>query len=169
MSILNSQYQKTTKKTLQAFTLVELLIYMSLFTGFLMLLSALFVSILDTQLSASINSHLDQDSSYLISRLQYDIYRAESISTPTNRGDESDSLVLELASSSISYSLSDNQLLITENGQSYNLLNPSLMVSNTSFKKLGNENGSSTITVDLEITDLANRQTKQLHFTLGLR
>ena len=169
MLVLNRKHQIKKKSTLRAFTLVEILIYMALFAGFLLILSALFISILDSQLDASTSSHLDQDSWYLMNRLQYDIYRAENISLPTNNGEQTNTLNLETASSSISYSLNNNQLSVTENSQSYVLNSPDIIVNNLNFKKLGNENGNSTITVDLELSDLTNNKTKPLHFTFGLR
>jgi len=169
MLVLNRKHQIKKKSTLRAFTLVEILIYMALFAGFLLILSALFISILDSQLDASTSSHLDQDSWYLMNRLQYDIYRAENISLPTNNGEQTNTLNLETASSNISYSLNNNQLSVTENSQSYVLNSPDIIVNNLNFKKLGNENGNSTITVDLELSDLTNNKTKPLHFTLGLR
>lgn len=159
----------TKKQSLKAFTFIEILIYMTLFVGFLMLLSALFISILDTQLDSSISSQVDQDSWFLINRLQYDMYRADNIELPANNGEGSDTLVLNISDSLVSYSLENNKLLITENGQSYSLINPDSRVSNLNFKKLGNLDGASTITVSLELKNFASSKTKYLNFTSGLR
>jgi type II secretory pathway pseudopilin PulG len=163
------KYQLKKKQTLKGFTLIEILIYMALFVGFLLLLSALFISILDTQLNSSISSQMDQDTWYLINRLQYDMYRADSIELPVNNGDEGDTLVINVAGSTISYSLNNDQLIITENGQSYSLINQDSRVFNLNFKKLGNLDGESTISVYLELKNFASAKTKILNFTSGLR
>jgi competence protein ComGF len=169
MQFFQKKYQLKKQQSLKGFTLVEILIYMTLFVGFLMLLSALFISILDTQLNSSTSSQIDQDSWYLINRLQYDVYRANSIELPVNNGEESDTLILDISGSSITYSASNDKLTITENGQSYSLINPDSRILNLSFKKLGNVDGSSTISVYLELKNFASAKTKILNFTVGLR
>lgn len=157
------------KQSIKAFTLVEILIYMLLFLGFLTILSALFISILDTQLNSSTSSQIDQDSWYLMNRIQHDLYQASSIELPVNNGEDSDRLILNMTDSSITYSLINDKFTITENGQAYSLVNQETRVSNLNFKKLGNEDGASTITIYLELKNFAGAKTKTLNFTLGLR
>ena len=169
MTIFRKKYQKTKNYSLKAFTLIEVLIYMALFVGFLMILSALFISILDTQLTSSTTAQIDQDSWYVLRRMHYDFYRADSIELPVNNGEESNVLTLNIAGNQITYLLNNNKLSINENGITYSLLNQDTNASNLSFKKLGNEDGSATITVYVQLKNLASAKTKTLNFTLGLR
>jgi len=169
MKFFQKKYQLKKRQSLRGFTLVEILIYMALFVGFLLLLSALFISILDTQLNSSTSSQMDQDTWYLINRLQYDMYRADSIELPVNNGEEGDTLIINVAGSPISYSLNNDKLIITENGQSFSLINQDSRVFNLNFKRLGNLDGGNTISVYLELKNFASSKTKILNFTSGLR
>lgn len=169
MQILKQFFGNFKTQKEKAFTLVELLIYMALFIGFLMILSALFISILDTQLNSSTSSQIDQDSWYLINRLQYDVYRADNIELPAANGEESDVLVLDVDGSSITYLINNDKLSIIENSQIRPLVNPETSVLNLNFKKLGNDDGTSTITIYLQLKNLANSKTNNLNFTVGLR
>lgn len=167
---MNEKKQETQRLLKQSgFSIVELLIYMGLFSGFLVILSALFISTLEAQSDASATSHTDQDSWYVYSRLQHDLYQASSITTPANNGDETNSLVLEVDGSTITYSLVNNQLAITKDAQTDPIVSGEVSVSNLNFKRLGNESGTSSILVNMQLQNSVSVQVKDVNITVGLR
>lgn len=151
------------------FTIVELLLYMGLFMGFLTILSGLFVSTLDSQTDSTTISHTDQDAWYLMNRFEYDLYRADSVITPANNGDVSDSLVIDVDGSLITYSLVGDSLFITQNSQTDKIVSGEVTVSNLSFKRLGNESGLATITVEAQLQNSIVGQIKDFDITIGIR
>ena len=65
------------RKFRSGFTIVELTIYMALLAVFLVIMTQILVSILDLQLESQATSFVEQDSRYILSRLAYDINRAD--------------------------------------------------------------------------------------------
>ena len=161
--------QLVKSKNTAGLTIVELLLYMGLFMGFIAILSALFVSTLDVQSDSTATSHTDQDSWYVLNRLQYDLYRADSVITPANNGDTSTSLVLDVGGSQVTYSLVNNQLSITENSVTEPIVSNQVTTSNLSFQRLGNDGGAATITVQMELQNSVSDQVKAIDVTVGLR
>ncbi len=151
------------------FTLVELLLFMGLFTGFLTVLSALFVSTLDTQAESVASANLDQNSWYLLSRFQYDFGQASSVVFPVNNGDVDTILTLDQSGTPVSFSLASGQLIITRGGVSSALTSDGITVSNLSFQRLGSDDGAVTVTVHMELTDAEKSLPKVLDFTMGPR
>lgn len=157
------------KKLQKGFTLVELLLYMGLFMGFIAILSALFVSTLDVQSESTATSHTDQDSWYVSNRLQYDLYRADAIVLPANNGDSSSSLVLDIGGSEVTYSLVGDQLAITENSQTTPIVSNNVSVSGLNFIRLGNDGGAISITTEMQMQNSVSNQAKDFDVTVGLR
>jgi len=151
------------------FTIVELLLYMGLFMGFMTILSALFVSTLESQTDTTSISHTDQDAWYLMNRLEYDLYRADSVISPANNGDTSDILVIDIDGTQITYSLVGDVFTINESSQSANLVSGEVKASNLSFKRLGNEDGLSSITVGVQLQNSIISQVKDVDLTIGIR
>lgn len=156
-------------KNQAGFSLIELLIYMGLFSGFLLVLGALFVSTLEAQQDASTSSHSDQDSWYVLSRLQHDLYQATSVVVPSNLGEQNSSLILDLDGSQVTYSLIENKLAITKNSESTSLVSEHVSVSNLSFTRLGNEGGTSSIIVEMQLQNSTDDQKKDINIVVGIR
>src|SRR3989344_6072674 len=68
-------------KTRKGFTLVEIILYMALLAVFLIVLTDIFVSILDIQTESEATSSVEQDSRALLARFNFDIANADSILT----------------------------------------------------------------------------------------
>lgn len=151
------------------FTLVELLLYMALFTGFLTILSGLFISTLETQSEATATSRLTQDSWYLSSRFQYDLYRTTAITTPATIGEETTTLTLTNDVSPVTYSLVGNQLMITRDSITAPLLSEGIEAAGLRFKRLGVDGGGSTIQVHLDLRSAVDGQTQEINLTVGVR
>ena len=155
-------------------TLVELLIYMGLFAGFLILLSGLFISILDVQQESVETARLEQDAQFLFSRLQHDIYQADEILQPTVEGERSDVLVLLINEQEQIYMLENSKLFLSSNlSEPEPITNPEVIVSELSFHRLGNEDGfpsiRTTLTLESIIQNRSNPEKRELFFTFGTR
>jgi len=73
--------KKFIKKTQRGLTLVEMLLYMAVFSILLTVLLQIFFSALDVQLESKATSGVDQDGTYIMARLTYDIQRAQAVIT----------------------------------------------------------------------------------------
>src|SRR3989344_6301854 len=99
----------------KGFTLIELIIYMGLLVILLSVLTSIFMSSLDVQLESQANSAVEQDGSYILSRLAYDIHRAEAISIPDmpgSPGDQADNFRIVVNSVNYSYSIDAGNNLV---------------------------------------------------------
>ncbi len=148
--IFKNKYQGDNRGT----TLIELLIYIGLLAIFISVLTGLFGTSMDIFLSSQSNTGMAVDSTYILSRLTYDIQRAETISTPSDHGDSSSSLTLVIDGVSHSYSINGSgDLVYTNNLGSFNLNSHTARVSSMVFSKIGNAGGvESTIKVDMLLT-----------------
>lgn len=157
----------------RGFTLVELLIYMGILALFLGVLTSLFGTIIDVQLETQSYSSVDQDGRFILSRLTYDLQRAQNIVTPATLGGQSANLALSIDGATHTYNVNNADLQIT-NDSGVNTLNSfDSTVSNVSFKRLGNVNGKNSIqaqyTVSSKTTKNAQAEIKTFQTTIGTR
>src|SRR5664279_2189876 len=69
---------KIVKKLNKGFTLIEFLIFMSVLSTLLLVLTNVFSSILDSQLESKAYSSVDMDGRYILAKLAYDFQNADS-------------------------------------------------------------------------------------------
>jgi hypothetical protein len=155
-------------------TLVELLLYMGLFSGFLVLLSGLFISILDVQQESVDTARIEQDSQYLFSRLQYDLLRADDVLQPAENGQSDDVLVLLIDDVELVYMLDGSRVSISSASSAFRpLTSPEVTASNLSFQRLGNEEGYPSIRAELTLQSTTQGtsvpETRDLFYTFGTR
>lgn len=154
-------------------TLVELLIYIGLFMGFMVLLSGLFVSILQVRQESIETARIEQDSQYLYQRLHHDLNQSLNVIEPAENGAVSSSLVLETTEGEITYFLENNQLMIaSELVEAQALSSSEVEVTQLSFLRLGNDEGLPTITAKLTLTSSwpgSQPETRELVYTFGTR
>lgn len=143
------------------FTLVELLIFMGLFSVILVVLSSLFAAIIQQQLENQGMSAVETDTTYLTSRLAYDFDRATTIIEPVGNGDSSQILTLEIGGQEYEYSLTGETLELTTPSETVALTSPRTRVSNVQFQKIGNESGVPTVRVQMTLSSLAENSTGQ--------
>ena len=164
--IINHSYNK------RGFTLMELLLYMGLLAIFLLVLTQVFLSSLDSLLESQANSTVEQDSRFIFSRLNYDLAQADSLSTPT-LGQTSSSLVLTRSGGQLTFSLQGNNLVITDSTGTYQLNSYATDVTNISFTRLGNSGGKNSMQVAFTIKSKtlkgATEESKTFNTTLGTR
>jgi hypothetical protein len=163
------------KKTFSpGFTLVEMLVYIGVAAVFMGLLTRILISVLNIQLETSAASAVQTDSLYLISRLTYDIRRADAIVVPAARGVTGDSITLREGGADQVYSVSDGVLLLSGSSGSDRLTGIDTRISRFSVTRIGNLSGQDTLQVQFTLTGVAGSQstspqTLDYQFTAGPR
>lgn len=160
-------------KSKTGFSLIEMLLYMGIFSILLITLMRFFGSILDVKLESQATSAVTQDGRYIISRLSYDIHQASSIVSPAI-GNSAPSLQIIVNGTNYTYSLDgDNNLLITTPTAVDQLNSADTSVPTITFTTLGNSGGKSTVQINLDVKSKALRreinQTETFKTTVGTR
>ncbi len=164
----------------RGFTLVEMLIYMGIFSIMLIALTQIFTSIIDVQLESQSNGSVSQDGQYILSRLTYDIQRAQDIATPSAQalGTPSSTLGLvinDVNGTSYTYASSSGNLVVTNNLGTNQLNGYDTSLSEVSFTRLGNSGAGNknTITFSFTLTSKTARnsvyQSRTFQSSIGLR
>jgi hypothetical protein len=128
-----------------------MLIYMGLLSIFLLILTDMFTSVLNIFAQTETTSSLEQDSRFITSRLAYDIQRAGSITTPAF-GNTQNSLTIVVNSQNFTYSLTGNDLILTNNSGSYAINSNQTKISNLNFTRLGNVGGKNSLKIQFTLT-----------------
>jgi hypothetical protein len=139
------------KRIKNGFMLMELIVYIAVFTIFMYITTAIFTSVLAVQVESDTTSVVQQDARFITERLTYDIHRASSITTPNSAGEESSSLELLISGQVYTYALNNGNLEITDNNGTYSLNTDETIFSNLSFLRLGNIGGNHSIVVDFSL------------------
>ncbi|HSW97422.1 MAG TPA: prepilin-type N-terminal cleavage/methylation domain-containing protein [Candidatus Saccharimonadales bacterium] len=160
----------------RGFTIIELIVYMGLFSILIGILSTVFISLLNNQLSVETTSSTDENGKYILTRLTYDIYQAQNIIIPATIGTQTNNLQLTINNINYSYNLDSSGNLqikdITNNSGPYNLNDYDATVSGLLFTRIGNTGGKNTIQVSFSIisnTKQKTGQSKTFQTTIGTR
>ena len=157
----------------KGFTLIELSLFMGLFSIILLVLTTIFAELVQKQLEIQSMSAVEADKSYILSRLQYDIGRADSITIPANAGDSSPELALEIDGSTYTYQLSGLALVADDNGDVQRLNNVRTELSNLQFQRVENSGGVPTIAISMDIIsavqEASGQRSTTIDTTLGIR
>lgn len=148
MKAIINQIHNTLPK---GFTLIELSIYMGIFSILLVVLMSIFTSILDVHLESQATSSVTQDANFILTRFSFDIRRADTIVTPavTDPATTTSDLHLTSIAGDFSYQLTGDRLLITNNasGTVDQLNSVNTYVTNLSFTSLGSISPGTNTTV----------------------
>ncbi len=160
-------------KTIKGFTLIELILYMGLLSILLLVLTQIFITVLEGQIEAEATSAVAGDGRFLYTRFIHDVHNADSISTPQNLGDTANTLEFSRNSISYSYSLVNGNLLFTDPTGTSQLNGINTEVSNLQFRRIGNVNGKHTFQILFTISSKGgvrgNKEIKIFQTTAGLR
>lgn len=141
-------------------TVVELLLYMTILSALLTILTSIFVSALDVQSESNATSSVEQDGNYILARLAYDIHRAQSINIPSVNGATNNNFQIVVSGVSYTYSVdANNNLIVTNNLGENNLNNYGTSISGFSIQRLGNTGGVENA---LKINFTATSRTKRV-------
>ena len=170
-------FKKYLKEKNQGFTLVELLLYMGIFSILLVALFQLFTSIIDTQIESQSSSSVFLDGQYILNRSRYDIQRAKSIITPSSQGEQGTTTKLSIENTTYTYSLVDGNLALTNDVASTTgqLNSADTTVSNLNFTRLSDTQAKNTdtLTISFRLTSNIIRRggpnAKNFKTTIGIR
>jgi Tfp pilus assembly protein FimT len=144
--------KKLSPKNTTGFSLIELTIYIGLLTVFILILTEIFTSVLNAQLSTSSSSSVAQDGRFIYSRLIYDINRADSASMPANLGETNDTLILNIDGENYTYYQNNSNLYIEDATGQYQLNSSETSISGLSFTRIGNNGGKHTFQINFTVT-----------------
>jgi type II secretory pathway pseudopilin PulG len=157
----------------KAFTLVELLVYIGLFSILLLVLTQIFVATINTQLSSQSSSGVSQDNRYILARLMYDIHRADAVNIPAAIGTSTNNLSLKIGANNYIYTLSGNNFTLTANSSTDQLNGLDTDISNLQFTRLGNASTPSLIkvnyTIKSQVKTNSGIEIKNIDTVIGLR
>lgn len=166
---------KNILKKQKGFTLVELLIFMGIFSILVLSMFQLLISIFDVQLESQSTSVVSQDGRFILNRLTYDIKNAKVVTTPTVGG-QGQNLVISDQTAVYTYGLSDGNLTLTNSvtGTTDNLNSINTTISNLAFLRLSdtnNENNTITVsfTINSKVAKRSGEATRDFRVTLGTR
>ena len=142
-------------KNQKGFTLVELLIYIGIFSILILVLFQLLSLIFDVQLESQSSSSVTQDSRFIINRLSYDLGQAEVVTVPDFLASASSTLQFSKNNTAYTYSLQNGKITLTNSGQGTidELNSHNTTVSNLIFTRLSDsESENSTVTMSFTLT-----------------
>lgn len=168
-------FKKIKLNSQKGITVVELLLYMSILSVLLTILTSIFVSALDVQSESNAMSSVEQDGNYILARLAYDIHRAQSINIPAANGATSGNFQIVINGVNYTYSVDlNNNLIITNNLGANSLNNYGTSISSFSVQRLGNAGGiEDTLRISFTLTSRTKRisgyEIKDFQTNLSLR
>lgn len=162
------------KQVEKGITLVEMLMYMAIFAILMTVLTQIFISSLDVQLESKSTSSVEQDGTYILSRMSYDIRQAQSVVIPATYGQPTGTLELVINGINYTYSTDLNNNLTLTNNQGITFLNSAeSTVTNVSFTRIGNVGGKSTIELSFQLNSTTQQNSGYQHMpfttTVSLR
>lgn len=166
--------------TNHGFTLIELTIYIGLLGILIVIMSQMFIAIMSLKLESSSASAVQQDGTYITTRLAYDIRRAAAILSPAV-GQSAGLLSLDIVEGGIHHTYqyaSNSGILTLSDGIHTDVLESSgSAVTQFSVSRVGNSasNPNAKDTVDIVLTMTSQYQLPQgpdkmiYHIAVGLR
>lgn len=141
----------------KGFTLVEMIIYIGLMSIFIVILTEIFISILNVRLETEATSSVDQDGRFILGRLEYDIFRASDINvtSPT-------SLNLTIGGNTYTYSLNGGNIQLVDNLGTNNLNGSESSLSSLSFQEIYNSlvpNSKETVKIQFTLNSRVIKNT----------
>lgn len=116
----------------QAFTTIELALYIGLMSVVLLLVSRIFTQALDVSQESRTVSVVERDARYIDARLRYDMSRADTITTPATAGASGSQLQLQIGAATTSYTVSSGVLYLDGN----RINSPQTRVTSISFARI---------------------------------
>ena len=156
------------------FTLVELLIYMGVWMVMLLVLTELFSSTLSLRLDSTAMTAVEQDTQFLLSRITYDVSRANAIVTPAGVGVPTSGFELEIGGDRYIYQLTNTNLTLTNQLGTSSLNGHQTKVTNLTVTRVGNVTNQDSLQIIITLESLLTltgdrTERRTLQTTVGLR
>lgn len=156
------------------FSIIEMTVYMGILAIMLGVLSTIFASTVNLQLSAESTTSVDQTGQYLLMRLTYDIHNTDSIVSPSVLGTPSNSLSINTGSSTYTYAVNGTNLILSDGTNTFQLNNADTKITNFSVTRLGDVSSHKnslqiSFTVTSNIKGSTGYETQNYETTIGTR
>lgn len=156
------------KNSQSGVTLIELLLYMGIFSMLLMVLVQLFGAIVNVNMEAQSTSAVSQDGRYILNEMTYTLRQAKTFALPAGLGSANAGTQLQFTTTggtTYTYTLSSDpvgqqKLMISDGVSSEQLNSEGTTVSNLSFTRLATSgtSGKSTVTISFTLTSTTRAQ-----------
>lgn len=164
--------EKCKLKIKSGFTLIELILYMGIFSILLFVLTDIFISSLKIKTSAESTAVINQDGRFIFSKLANDINNSNSISAPA-LGATASTIDLILYGIPETIRFNNGNIELVTGGNTYVLNSIDSQITNLAFTRLGNANGKNTIRINLTLQSKQivnnNHEVISLETTAALR
>lgn len=145
--------QQAVKDKQKGFTMIEMVVSLGILTILVGILSNLFGSIIDVQLSSKSTSSIDQDGRYIMAKLNYNMGNASSIIGPATPGSSASAIVKNSTDSiNYTYNLNGGDLEMASSGATLKLNSADSSISDLIFTRVGIGGSSDTLQVKFTIT-----------------
>ncbi|PIP74480.1 MAG: hypothetical protein CO135_01035 [Candidatus Levybacteria bacterium CG_4_9_14_3_um_filter_35_16] len=159
----------------KGFTLIEIIIYMGIFSILIVAMLQLLTAVFDVQLESQSTASVSQDGRFILNKLTNDIKKAKIITSP-NIGNQGQSLVISDGTTIYTYNLLSENLTLTNSttGTTDQLNSVDTTVSNLNILRLADTSGqNNTLTVSFIINSKVLRRngvnTENFRITVGTR
>lgn len=143
-----------THKHKKAFTLVELLVTMGIFTALFSVLAQVFASVVEARLKSEVETQLAREQGWILARMAYDVHRAESIESVG----VGSTLNLTIGGVSYSYQVIDGMLYFGPAGAIRPILDHEIEATELVVTRMQDMAGTESVQVNLTLrarTELA--------------
>ena len=159
-------------KIKNGFSLIEMVVYMGVFSVIMLILTNLFINTLDLKVKNEANSTVSQDGRFVLSKIMNDINNANSVSYPS-LGSSASSLNFVLYGTAQTYQLNNGNLELINNYGTSVLNSVGSKVTNLVFTRLGNAGGRNSVQVQFTLESISsvngNKESISFQTTVGLR
>ncbi len=156
----------------KAFTLIELIIFMGIFSVLIFIFTDIFVSALKTKTLEEATASVNQDANFILMKLQYDINNASSVTQP-ELNNTSESLYITIDGVGVLYRMNAGRLERVVGTEAISLNGYNTTLTSLYFKNMGTPEGKSTVKISLTLESkgkVNNRsEVINLETTAGLR
>lgn len=132
------------KKSKSGFSLIEVLIYISVIAVVTTAISAVFLSVANGQARADAAAEINSNIRFVTDKIDQDIAAASAVSQPASAGQTTNTLALTVGASTINYCVVGNKLYRSSSGicdaSAELLTSQAVKVNNLSFTRLENTN-----------------------------
>lgn len=157
--------------TKKGFTIVEMLMYIGLFSTVLLVTTQILISITDMYLESSATASLENNATYLSQKLQYDLLRSTRIMEPADPAVTGNRLVLQINGSDYIYEIQNQVLLLTAEDETNQLSTNDVNVSELTVKRVGDGTATDSARLDLTLqskfVEADGRQRTKSYFIVG--
>jgi type II secretory pathway pseudopilin PulG len=157
--------KKLLKQNNKGFTLIELIIYFTLLSVILLIITDLFFRISEASLESTSKSRVEVEGEYVLNRITYDIHRIDEsqgdlVQSPANPGDSSPSLLMKINGKNYIYESFGQEIVFGESGViTDRLTSNSVEAPTLTFTHFANPGGKPTIKINFTLESTTPKKT----------